>query len=134
MKQLFTSILIVAAINCAIGQLKLGITDHNHIALQVKDIAVSARFYKEVLQLESIPVPDHLKAIRAWFKVGNYQIHLLDGLKHASYDDRNGRHLALFVESVDAASKYLDDKKIEYHSQAGLMASDNCILLILMVT
>jgi catechol 2,3-dioxygenase-like lactoylglutathione lyase family enzyme len=110
---LFTFIVVIQGNS----QNKIGIIDHNHIALQVKDIPASAKFYTDVLQLESVPVPDNLKAIRAWFKVGNYQIHLLDGRTEPLHDDRNGRHLALFVSSIEDASKYLDQKGVKYHSQ-----------------
>ena len=111
---------IVLAFWCSVwsyGQGKIDIIDHNHVALQVRDIQIAAKFYAEILQLESIPVPENLKAIRAWFKVGDYQIHLLDKRVEQLHDDRNGRHIALFVKSIDASAKYLDEVGVKYHSQ-----------------
>ena len=117
MKLLFVSALCIFTSLTISAQLNLGITNHNHIALQVKDIQAAAQFYREVLQLEPIAVPENLKAIRAWFKVGTYQIHLLDGRNHPINDDRNGRHLALFVKSIEDAAKYLESKGVQFHNQ-----------------
>lgn len=68
----FSLLLALSLVFCfsAFSQDKIGIVKHNHIALQVADIQASAKFYGEVLQLDRIEVPDNLKAIRAWFKIG----------------------------------------------------------------
>jgi catechol 2,3-dioxygenase-like lactoylglutathione lyase family enzyme len=96
----------------------MGVLKHNHLALQVKDLQASALFYKEILGLESVPVPDDLKAIRAWFKIGaDQQIHLLAGRTQPVNNDRNGSHFAVFVESIDKAEAFLKQKGISYHSQ-----------------
>jgi catechol 2,3-dioxygenase-like lactoylglutathione lyase family enzyme len=117
MKKYFSIFLFLWCTTWLIGQGKIDIIDHNHVALQVKDLQVAAKFYAEILQLESIPVPENLKAVRAWFKVGDYQIHLLDNRVEPLHDDRNGRHIALFVKSIDSAAKYLDQLGVKYHSQ-----------------
>jgi catechol 2,3-dioxygenase-like lactoylglutathione lyase family enzyme len=100
------------------AQDKLGIVKHNHLALHVKDIQASAKFYRDVIGLEQIPVPDNLKAIRAWFKIGpDQQIHLLDGRTETITHDRNGSHFALFVESIDKSEAFLKARQIPYHLQ-----------------
>ncbi len=97
---------------------KIGIIKHNHIALQVKDIQASAKFYGETLGLLSIPVPDDLKAIRAWFKIGeDQQIHLLAGRTEPVVNDRNGSHFAVFVENIDQTEAFLKKRNIAYHPQ-----------------
>ncbi|RIV19015.1 glyoxalase [Fibrisoma montanum] len=102
----------------AFGQDKLGVIRHNHLALHVKDIPTSTAFYREVLGLKSIPVPENLKAIRAWFDIGNgQQIHLLAGRTEPIVHDRNGSHIALFVENMDKSEAYLNAKKIPFHKQ-----------------
>ena len=53
------------------SQTKAGITGHNHLGLQVADLQVSAKFYGDILGLERIEVPENLKAIGAWFKIGD---------------------------------------------------------------
>jgi catechol 2,3-dioxygenase-like lactoylglutathione lyase family enzyme len=96
----------------------LGIVKHNHIALHVKDIQLAAKFYGEVLGLEKIEVPDNLKAIRAWFKIGtDQQIHLLAGREKEVTNDRNGGHYAIFVKSIAQAENYLKAKQIQHHVQ-----------------
>lgn len=100
------------------AQDKLGIVKHNHLALHVKDIQASAKFYGEVLGLERIPVPENLKAIRAWFRIGtDQQIHLLDGRTETIVHDRNGSHFALFVESMEKSEAFLKARQIPYHLQ-----------------
>jgi catechol 2,3-dioxygenase-like lactoylglutathione lyase family enzyme len=97
---------------------KIEVVKHNHVALQVKDIAVSTKFYKEVLGLEQVPVPDSLKAIRSWFKLGtDQQIHLLAGRTEPVVNDRNGSHFALFVQSIKSAEVYLQTHKMSFHKQ-----------------
>lgn len=102
----------------ASAQEKLGVIKHNHLALQVKDLPVSTKFYSEILGLERIEVPDNLKAIRSWFKIGSdQQIHLMAGRTTPVYNDRNGSHFAIFVESIDKAEAFLKSKNLPYHSQ-----------------
>lgn len=97
---------------------KIEVVKHNHVALQVKDIAASTKFYKEVLGLEPVPVPDSLKAIRSWFKLGtDQQIHLLAGRTEPVNNDRNGSHFALFVKSIKAAELYLQNHQMSFHKQ-----------------
>jgi catechol 2,3-dioxygenase-like lactoylglutathione lyase family enzyme len=94
------------------------VVKHNHVALHVKNIAASTKFYKEVLGLEPIAVPDSLKAIRSWFKLGDdQQIHLLAGRTKKVNNDRNGSHFALFVTSITNAEEYLTSNKIKFHKQ-----------------
>ncbi len=110
--------LILLVAQTAVGQTKLGITGHNHLALHVKDMAVSTAFFRDVMGLTPIPVPDNLKAIRAWFSVGNgQQIHLMAGRTEAIIHDRNASHMALFVRNIAQAETYLTAKNIPLHKQ-----------------
>lgn len=97
---------------------KIEVVKHNHVALHVKDIAASTKFYRDVMGLEPVAVPDSLKAIRSWFKLGtDQQIHLLAGRDFDVKNDRNGSHFALFVTSITAAEKYLTQHKMSFHKQ-----------------
>ncbi|GAA4404192.1 hypothetical protein GCM10023187_21180 [Nibrella viscosa] len=100
------------------GQDKLGIAGHNHLALHVKDIQASARFYRDIIGLTPISVPDDLKAIRAWFDIGNgQQVHLLAGRTEPITHDRNGSHFALFVDNINQSEQFLKKSNITYHKQ-----------------
>jgi hypothetical protein len=45
------------------------IQSYNHVGLAVKDLKVSATFYREILGLSGVDVPDNLMAVRRWFKI-----------------------------------------------------------------
>lgn len=96
----------------------LGVAGHNHLALHVKDIQASVPFFRDVLGLKSIPVPENLKAIRAWFDIGNgQQIHLLAGRTDDIHHDKNGSHFALFVADMNKSEAFLKQRNITYHKQ-----------------
>lgn len=110
--------LFTSAFSFAQTDAKIEVVKHNHVALHVKDIAASTTFYKDVMGLTPVAVPDSLKAIRSWFKLGtDQQIHLLAGRDFEVKNDRNGSHFALFVQSINAAEKYLSQHKINFHKQ-----------------
>lgn len=116
MKKLLFAFLLLSG--TVFGQDNLGVIRHNHLALHVKDIPTSTAFYHDVLGLKSIPVPENLKAIRAWFDIGNgQQIHLLAGRTEQIVHDRNGSHIALFVENIGKSEAFLTAKKIPFHKQ-----------------
>ncbi|GLU55425.1 hypothetical protein Dfri01_48860 [Dyadobacter frigoris] len=97
---------------------KLGYTGWNHMALQVKDIEASKTFYREIIGMKPVQVPDNLKAIRGWFDAGNGQmIHLLAGRTTPVVNDKDGGHMALFVASIDQSEKFLTEKNIKFHKQ-----------------
>ncbi|GAB3888129.1 VOC family protein [Spirosoma agri] len=121
MKDQFSLVLLVC---CALtsgtlfAQDKLGIVRHNHLAIHVQDVAKSAVFYRDVMGLKPIPVPDNLKAIRAWFDLGDgQQIHLMDGRTAQIAHDKNGSHFALFVADIAKAEQYLKAQNIPMHRQ-----------------
>ncbi|TDE10535.1 VOC family protein [Dyadobacter psychrotolerans] len=96
----------------------LGFTSINHLALQVKDMPASKDFYKNILGLTPVAVPDSMNAIRGWFNTGNGQmIHLLAGRVTPVVNDKNGSHFAIFVSSIANAEKFLTAKKIPFHKQ-----------------
>jgi catechol 2,3-dioxygenase-like lactoylglutathione lyase family enzyme len=97
---------------------KIDVVSFNHIALHVKDIETSAKFYGDTLGLLTFEVPDSLKKVRAWFQLGNGQmIHLLAGRTAVIENDRNGSHFSLFIKSIDETLVFLKKNKKPYHLQ-----------------
>ncbi|MBE9463399.1 VOC family protein [Dyadobacter subterraneus] len=123
MKRLFFLLLLTQLFNSATSSAqdmtsKLGYTGWNHMALHVKDIEASKTFYREIIGMKPVQVPDNLKAIRGWFDAGNGQmIHLLAGRTEPIVHDKDGGHMALFVASIDQAEKFLTEKNIKFHKQ-----------------
>jgi len=102
----------------ASGQDRLGFAGYNHVALHVADIQKSTKFYREIVGLKSVEVPDNLKAIRSWFNMGNgQQLHLLAGRTEKISHDRNGSHIALFVTSIEKSEAFLKKQNIQFHKQ-----------------
>jgi catechol 2,3-dioxygenase-like lactoylglutathione lyase family enzyme len=86
------------------------IQELNHVALHVRDLEASIRFYGEVLELPRLPRPA-FDFPGAWFAFGNQELHLI-------YDEtllpaaRRHHHFALKVEDVFAAKAELERKGI----------------------
>lgn len=104
---------------CLAAQAQIAITGYNHVALAVANIDSSALFYREVIGLEQIQVPENLKAIRAWFKIApGQELHLLAGRSTAvSNNDRNGAHFSFTIPDADPVEAYLKLKGLPYHRQ-----------------
>ncbi|MFN3849975.1 MAG: VOC family protein [Spirosomataceae bacterium] len=104
-----------------VGAKPIVIISYNHVGLAVKDLHASAKFYREILGLEPVQVPDNLVAIRRWFQIADgQQLHLLLGRKDpVSNNDRNGTHFSLTIpaNSADGVEAFLKEKKIEYIRQ-----------------
>ena len=103
------------------GNLSAQITvgGYNHVALAVANIDSSAYFYREIIGLEPIKVPDDLKAIRAWFKVApGQELHLLAGRPvPVANNDRNGAHFSLTIPNADPVEDYLKKIGLPYIRQ-----------------
>ncbi|TAE31105.1 MAG: glyoxalase [Cytophagales bacterium] len=116
LKTLLGSLLLLSQV--AFGQDNLGVVRHNHLALHVKDIQTSTQFYREVLGLKPLAVPDNLKAIRSWFDLGDgQQIHLMAGRTDPFTHDKNGSHIALFVNDITKSEVFLKARNITFHKQ-----------------
>ena len=95
------------------------ISGFNHLALSVTDIEASTVFYRDILGLEPIEVPDGLKAIRSWFKFGGGQdLHLLAGRTVPVADNsRTSSHYSLTIPDADEVEVFLVKKGMDYHRQ-----------------
>ncbi len=89
----------------------------NHLTVYVVDLAKSAAFYKDVMQLQEIPEPFHDNR-HTWFKITEHgELHVVSGAKEKVPHDIN-IHLAFTVDSVEDFSKHLDSFNIKYGNWA----------------
>jgi len=90
----------------------------NHIALYVYDLRKSTDFYRDIIQIDTIPEPFH-DGRHTWFKVAEHShLHIISGAKEIVTHDKNS-HLCFSVASVDEFMKRLRDHHIPFQSWAG---------------
>jgi lactoylglutathione lyase len=91
----------------------------NHIAVYVKDLAVSTGFYQKIVMLDTIPEPFH-DGKHTWFSVGpSSHLHLIQGADSIVSHDKNG-HLCFSVPSVEDVIVRLKKNNIAYESWPGV--------------
>ena len=97
------------------------ILSYNHVGLAVKDLKASVAFYREIIGLSPLEVPDNMLAIRRWFSVApGQELHLLLGRENpVANNDKNGAHFSLSIptNSADGIEAFLKEKNVPYHRQ-----------------
>ena len=97
------------------------ILSYNHVGLAVKDLKTSVAFYREIIGLSPLDVPDNLLSIRRWFKIApGQELHLLLGRENpVANNDKNSAHFALSIptNSADEIEAFLKEKSVPYHRQ-----------------
>ena len=90
----------------------------NHIALYVVDLQKSTEFYRDVLQIDTIPEPFH-DGKHTWFRIGEHsQLHIISGAAAVTMHEKSS-HLCFSVPSMDAFIKRLDQRRLDYTNWAG---------------
>lgn len=90
----------------------------NHIALSVKDVTVSAKFYMEVLKLKEIENTASNSKTR-WFSLGEgKQLHLIPR-PDAEIKTNKAVHFALAVNDISAFVDYLKAIDLDYTDWLG---------------
>ena len=83
------------------------IQELNHVAIYVTDVNRSSQFYREVLQLESMPRPA-FSFPGAWFRLGSSQeLHLIGDRGTPFLRTNENNHFALKVDDLDAWERHL---------------------------
>lgn len=97
------------------------ILSYNHVGLAVKDLKASVTFYRDIIGLSPLDVPDNMLAIRRWFRVApGQELHLLLGRENpVANNDKNGAHFSLSIpiNSADEIEAFLKEKNVTYHRQ-----------------
>lgn len=89
----------------------------NHVALYVKDLAKSSSFYRDVIQIDTIPEPFH-DGKHTWFRIGDHaQLHLIQGSNIVTPDINT--HLCFSIPSMDKFIARLDQLQINYRNWKG---------------
>ncbi|ADB17084.1 Glyoxalase/bleomycin resistance protein/dioxygenase [Pirellula staleyi DSM 6068] len=90
--------------NCWMKTLQL-----NHVAIHVADVERSCQFYRDILQLESLPRPPFTFP-GAWFRIGGDQeLHLIGERKSEVLSHNRGNHYAMLVDDIDAWERHLTE-------------------------
>ena len=90
----------------------------NHLALSVKEVNISAAFYKDVLNLKEITNRTKMEGIR-WFSLGdNKELHLVSTIKE-NVTTNKAVHLALTTSNFDDFIITLDRFNIMYSDWPG---------------
>jgi lactoylglutathione lyase len=90
----------------------------NHLALSVKNLAKSTAFYKDIIQIDTIPEPFH-DGRHTWFKIAEHShLHLIQ------YDDgivvpAKGTHLCFSVASIEEVIKRLNKNNMTWGNWNG---------------
>lgn len=88
----------------------LKVMELNHVALHVRDLAVSIHFYGEILQLPQLPRPA-FSFPGAWFALGKQELHLISD-PEIDPATRRHHHFALLVNDAFAARVALEAKGV----------------------
>ena len=96
----------------------------DHIALLVRDLDESARFYTEVIGIADVPNPMGGTTIR-WFEIGNGQrIHMQAGDIAATHVEKQ-THIALAAADFDAVLRRLREQGAAFSDMKGTPGAIN---------
>ncbi|QEG21810.1 VOC family protein [Mariniblastus fucicola] len=91
----------------------MNILQLDHVALHVSDLAVSDKFYGDVLQLPAIPRPD-FDFPGAWYSIGSHELHLIGNRDKEVHSHHRGTHFAVRVSDCDVVEERLTSCGIDF--------------------
>jgi catechol 2,3-dioxygenase-like lactoylglutathione lyase family enzyme len=94
----------------------------DHIAIHVKDLEASCRFYSEVLLAQPLPRPA-FDFPGAWFRLGaNQELHLIGGRDQSVASHSRGNHFALETDDLIGWERHF--KKIGFQHRPRKLRPD----------
>ena len=90
--------------------LRLRVSQIDHVSVVITDIERSRRFYSDVLGLREIAKPRTFDFAVLWFDLGNQHVHLLQKDRP---DTISPRHFALRVADAAGARAYFRERGVE---------------------
>ena len=91
----------------------------DHSTIQVKDIVITAEFYKTILQLKELDTPWPDNPMIRFFEIGNNQQLHIAQVDFGEVKLNKAIHIAFAVKNFDGYLKYLNNKGIEYSNFKG---------------
>ena len=90
----------------------------NHVALHVYDLQKSTLFYRQIIQLDTVPEPFH-DGKHTWFTISSSsKLHLISGAEKNTVHDKYA-HLCFSVPSLGDFISSLDKEHIPYEDWLG---------------
>ncbi|MBK6265793.1 VOC family protein [Marivirga sp. S37H4] len=112
----FISVLVLGLFltlpNSITAQVKL-----NHIAVYVENLKESTDFYQSIIGLEQIEEP-FKDGLHTWFKLGNSQLHLIEGEWKAVTINKNN-HLCFSIPNMESFISKLEKEEIAFEDWPG---------------
>ncbi|MBC7528877.1 MAG: VOC family protein [Chthonomonadaceae bacterium] len=95
--------------------MKISVQHFNHVALHVRDLERSQKFYVETLGFPLLPRPG-FGFPGAWIGLADGELHLI--VEPDMKEPTGSHHFALLVESIFPIQKYLDEAGVPTHSRS----------------
>ena len=97
----------------------INITRLNHVALNTPENAGELEtFYTQHLSVKTVPrdIPEEFASVIPgfWMQFDNAQVHVIENSAEHSPGNPMGRHVAFYVDDLEATEAYLKDNGIEY--------------------
>ena len=110
--------ILLYLLTCTVSMTQAQQPSLNHIAQYVHDLSASARFYQEIIGLDSVPEPFH-DGRHAWFRIGpKTTLHLISGAGAPEPREKN-THLCFTVTNLDLFIARLIKAKIPFEDWPG---------------
>jgi len=91
----------------------MNITQLDHVAIHVADIATSKSFYSDILQLPELPRPD-FDFPGAWYSIGSHELHLIGNRDKEVNSHHRGTHFAVRVSDVEPVVERLKSHGVDF--------------------